>query len=103
MKEEWKYTDYRKFEVDKIVKGKQKVIFSGKILPLEKSPYKPMSLIKDKDVFLKLHEKNIKDGVFIHLPKNTELTLKSSFISQLGYIFNHTIILLEENSSLYYI
>ena len=103
MKEDWKYTDASKFKVDKIIKGKQKIEFSDKVLPLQKSPYKPMSLIKNKDEFLLLHEKNIKDGVFILIPKKAELTLTNKFISQLGHIFNHTIILLEENSSLNYI
>lgn len=114
MNEDWKYTNVDLFKVDKIMPGKQEIGYSNSknvvFTSLENAmkndlykKYKPMSLIKNKDEFLLLHEKNIKEGVFILVRKNAELTLTNKFLSQSGNIFNHTIIILEENSSLTYI
>ena len=114
MDENWKYTDISMFKLDKIVKGKQKIDYSKSknvvFTSLENAmkndlykKYKPMSLLKTDDKFLSLHANNIKEGVFILVPKDAALTLKNKFLSQSGHIFNHIIIVLEENSSLNYI
>lgn len=116
--ESWKYTDIRKIEFDKIPEGKENAEFICRNLPegtifcsiadamvkhknlFEK--HLPNSLINVKDdYFAAMHGTFWNSGVFIYIPKNTEISLKNVF-SFSGYVSSHTTIIVDENSSLTY-
>ncbi|MBN2367509.1 Fe-S cluster assembly protein SufD [Candidatus Woesearchaeota archaeon] len=58
---------------------------------------------KSEDKYMALHSAFFDDGVFIYLPKNTDAVLKNKFtVTGKGGIMSHTLIIMEENSSLVY-
>ena len=67
------------------------------------SKYLPMDLINEEDKFIAMHGAFWNDGIFIYVPRNTSLKipLKNVFsVLNKGSIFSHSIIILEENSSI---
>jgi len=119
--ESWKYTNIQNLNFEKYKPGKQDTEFSGLsngfidkgviFCTLDKARkehtrlyerYKPMSLFKENDKFTAMHGAFCDNGVFIYIPQNIIVSLKNIFRALKGAVYSHTIIILEENSSLTY-
>ncbi|MEK6916265.1 MAG: SufD family Fe-S cluster assembly protein, partial [Nanoarchaeota archaeon] len=123
--EGWKYTDVLslnlqefeistqkiEFQVTDVLKEKG-VVFTDMKTALKKhkkilAEHMPMSLINaGEDKFTAMHASFWNDGVFVYVPKNVSLKipLRNKFIATgKGGVFSHTLIILEENSSIDYV
>lgn len=124
--EDWKYTDTSKIPIINLKKSIQQIEYFGLDKKFKEKGviftdintainlhfnkiknYLPNSLIKNsKDKFNEMHGARWNDGIFIFIPKNTilKIPLKNIFTTNdNGAVFSHSIIILEENSSLDYI
>lgn len=104
--EDWRYTDISRLELEKLQINKPECRFISKFaVPIMDVPddtlkkyLLSMSVKKDKILFL--HEAMLSNGAFIRIPKDTSATVNIQLTQGLG---NHTIIILEPNSSLNFI
>jgi FeS assembly protein SufD len=117
--EEWRYTAVSTLNMD-FEEGKQEtkfdfpeskekgVVFTDMKTALTEhfhlmKEHLPNSLL-DEDKVSAMHAAFWNEGVFIYVPKNVDVAvpLRNEFLGK-GGIFNHTLIIVEENSSLAYI
>ena len=123
--EGWKYTNIMDLDLNSVEVSGQEIVFpsindedieNGVIFCNIKEAlakhfdilreHFPMSLIKENDKVEAMHSAFWNDGIFIYVPKNTELKvpLRNNFIvNGKGGIFSHTLIIVDDNSTLTYI
>jgi Fe-S cluster assembly protein SufD len=124
--EAWKYTDIKDIELEGLGIGQQEIVFSE--LPLQLSErgvvfcnintallrypeiiakHIPMKLVgSDIDKLSAMHGALWNDGIFIYIPENVKISVSLRNIFKVrgeGAVLNHSIIILEENSSLIYV
>ena len=104
--EEWRYTDISKLDLKKLEIRKPDCVFDSPFaIPLNeisddllKKYFLSMNIKKDK--LLLLHEAMFSNGAFVRIPKDTSADVTIRSTQGLG---NHTIVVLEKNSTLNFI
>lgn len=104
--EEWRYTDVSKLDMEKLIIGKPECKFNSPFAtPINEIPEDVLnkylfSMGMKKDKILWLHEAMLSNGIFVRIPHGTAASVNVQHTQGLG---NHTIIVLEPNSTLDFI
>lgn len=104
--EEWRYTDISRLDLEKLQISKPECKFQSEfaspIMDVSEDVLSKyfLSMNIKKDKLLLLHEAMLSNGAFIRVPKDTSAVVSTQLTQGLG---NHTIIIMEPNSSLNFI